>query len=278
MMMSEELELAGDEKGPWIWKAAIVALPVGLALSAGVAMFLKVTRAEKTGMEGVTYAASSFDVSTLRDTTTKIDDFASERDFETAAGQVAMRRMVSLIEGSLSSVNLGYRVWSERGEVKGEKIWKNYWVNSNEGEGEGDLLLWTTYSESSNSASVAALLSVAEWMRGRDFERRIRVAFVWGNEGLPAVTDGLTDRRGRISIKVSEFGQGTWGIESTGGPSKGSPPQESYLLKGKAGGQSETDWKMTLAWDTFEEQVRDLCEIVSEKAGEKIVFEAEESL
>ena len=72
--------------------------------------------------------------------------------------------------------------------------------------------------------------------------------------------------------------RGTWGIESTGGPSKGSPPQESYLLKGKAGGQSETDWKMTLAWDTFEEQVRDLCEIVSEKAGEKIVFEAEESL
>ena len=50
MTMSEELELAGDEKGPWIWKAAIVALPVGLALSAGVAMFLKVTRAEKTGI------------------------------------------------------------------------------------------------------------------------------------------------------------------------------------------------------------------------------------
>ena len=64
--MSDGIE-EKEEKSPWVWKAAIVAFPVCLAVFAAIAVGLKVKRGPQTGMEGVTYSATEFSEAILRD-------------------------------------------------------------------------------------------------------------------------------------------------------------------------------------------------------------------
>ena len=270
--MSDSLELEDGEKSPWIWKAAIVALPLGLALSAAVAMYLKVTTAEKTGMEAVSYSASDFKVEDLRDSVSKIETLMARRDFESEEGQEEMLRMISFISGSLASINLGYRVENDRGEAKGDRIWKNYWIDSEKATGDDEVLVWTTYSGSQDSASVAALLSLAEWIRGRTFERRIRIAFLWSGDGLPQMMKNLKQNKEQILIEVSGLGQGSYGLTKIKGTPENGTQSESYFFTAEGSEQTATDWKMTLAWETYLQQVRSLCEEVSQLAGESTIY------
>ena len=270
--MSNENEQK-KEKGPWIWKAAIVAFPVLLAVSAAIAVGVKVKRGPQTGMEGLTYAASDFSEANLRDAADKAEDLIGARDFVTEEGQKTMVQMISFITGSLSSINLGYQIQSDKGEIAEGRIWKNYWVDSSEDEGKGTLVVWTTYSEREDSASVATLLSVAEWMRGRVFERRVRVAFVTDGENLPAVVSDLPLTEDEIRFQVTRFGQGSRGLTKTGGPTKADRELAFYKFEGKGGESSASDWKMSADWESFEQQVRELCEEISETADEKVVMQ-----
>ncbi|MGJ8726458.1 MAG: hypothetical protein ACSHYB_18070 [Roseibacillus sp.] len=266
-------EEQNDAKSPWIWKAAIVALPVGLALSAAIAVGLKISQGAKTGMEGVTYSATEFSASNLRDAANKAENSIGKRDFETPEGQITMQQMISFITGSLSSINLGYKVQSDEGMTTGGRIWKSYWVDSTEKGDDGAVLVWCEYSDEQNSASVAALLSVAEWLRGRVFERQVRVAFLKDEEGLPGVTSNLSQDEDEIHFHVSGLGQGSRGLMKTGGPLKADRELAFYRLEGKGGERSASDWKMTADWESFEEQVRELCKEISETAGEKVVLQ-----
>ena len=267
MTMEEE-----KEREPWIWKAAIVALPVGLALSAVIAVGLKVSGGEKTGMEGVSYLASEFDEANLRDAASKVENLIGDRDFETPEGQKSMQQMVSFVNGSLSSINLGYQVKSDEGSITAGRVWKNHWIDSSEKAGDGTLVVWCSYAENDESASVAALLSVAEWLRGREFERRVRVAFVKDGTGLASVTADLSEKDDEIQFAVSGLGHGSSGLMKTGGPTKANRELAFYRLKGKDGSKTASDWKMTAAWEAFEAQVRELCEEISEEARERVVF------
>ena len=253
-----------------MWKVGIVALPLGLALSVAGALIVKIKEGEKTGMEAVSYLASDFEVANLRDAATKIHGLIGERDFETEAGQKAMQRMTSFVEGSLSSLNLGYQVKTDRGQAKEGRIWKNYWIDSDGSEKNGSLIVWTTYSRKEDSASVAALLSLAEWMRGREFERKVRIAFLWDEQGVSSVREGLAQKKDQAIFAVSDLGQGRMSLKRVSYPLEGGT---GYDFRGSDGEETQSDWKMTAAWDAFEEQVRELCQEVSELAGERVVFQ-----
>lgn len=261
------------EKSPWIWKAAIVALPLGLAVSAIIAVAVKVNKGEQTGMEGVSYRASEFDAANLRDAASKAEDLIGSRNFVTPGGQRSMQQMVSFLTGSLSSINLGYQVQSDDGAVTQGRVWKNYWIDSSGKQEDGNLLVWALYSEMDESASAAALLSVAEWLRGREFNRRVRVAFVRDEESLASVTGDFSEKKDEIHFLVTGLGQGSNGIRKTGGPTKADRELAFYQFEGKEGTRTASDWKMTAAWESFEEQVRELCEEISREAGEKVVFQ-----
>lgn len=273
MSEKETSEKEAGEKGPWIWKAAIVALPLGLAVSAIVAVALKVSRGEQTGMEGISYRASEFDVANLRDAASKAGDLIGGRNFETPEGQKSMQQVVSFVTGSLSSINLGYQVQSDDGSVANGRLWKNYWIDSSGKADDGTLLVWCLYSKEEESASVAALLSVAEWLRGRSFQRRVRVAFVRDESSLASVTADFPERGDEIHFAISGFGYGSQGLLKTGGGVKAEQEAAYYRFEGQGGAQTASDWKMTAAWEGFEAQVRELCEEISEEAGEKVVFE-----
>lgn len=268
-------EVSEENKSPWIWKVAIVALPVGLAASVAIALIIKVREGEKTGLEAVSYLASDFETASLRDATTKIDDLVGERDFESEAGQKGMQRMTSFLSGSLASLNLGYLVQSDKGIARGGRIWKNYWIDSDSGSAGDTLLVWTTYSDSKDSASVAALLSVAEWLRGREFDRRVRVAFLWGEEGVPALIEELDKKKEQTVVTVSNLGQGSQNLFRESGSLEGSFAGKNYQFIGSDLEQSASDWKLTTSWDVFEFQVRELCAQIRELAGERVVLQKE---
>ncbi len=273
--MSEEDDKR--EKEPWIWKAAIVALPLGLALSAAIAMAMKISQGEKTGMEGVSFSASNFEEASLRDAVGKIEDLIGPRDFESKEGQQRMKQMISLLVGSLSSINLGYQVESDRGESQEGRIWKNYWVDSSEKPLRGTVLVWTNYADESDSASVAALLSVAEWMRGREFDYRVRIAFVRDEQSLPSVAQGLSRKKNEIRLHVSGLGRGSAGFSVAADPDASQEGFVSYHLSGEQTSSNASDWKLTTSWESFENQVRQLCQEVSRQAGEQIIFSSEKS-
>lgn len=265
-MEKDESIVETKEKGPWIYKTIIVALPVGLALSAVIAVGLKVSKEEKTGLEGISYSAQDFSVANLRDAAGKAEEVIGTRNFETDDGQKAMQQMTAFITGSLSSLNLGYRVRSDKGEVVAGRIWKNYWIDSKEEKGEGTLVVWTNYARKEDSATVAALLSLAEWLRGRNFGKRVRVAFVRDAESLESVTADLLGSENLMVFEITGLGQGSEGILKTGGFLEGAKESAVYQFVGKAGPQSASNWKMTTSWDHFEAQVRELCREVATTA------------
>ena len=256
-------------KGPWIWKAAIVFLPTGLAISAAIAMWMKVSGGTNDEMVKLNYLASEFDSKSLRDATSKLEDLVGERGYVGESSQIGLRRAAALIEGTVGPNNLGYKVESDKGLTKEGRIWKNYWIDGKEKGGGGVVLLWADYSRMEESASVSALLSLAEWMRGRDFEKKIRVAFLHNEEELPVVTSDLKTRQSVELIQVHGLGMGSNGVSFTAA----SEQATTFLFQGaKEGAPGQTDWKLTTSWEHFEAQVRTLCERVSESAVERVIF------
>ncbi|MBK1833719.1 hypothetical protein [Roseibacillus ishigakijimensis] len=265
-------ENRGKEKKPWIWKAAIVALPAGLGLSAAIAVWLKVSRGPENGMLGLDYAAAELNIANLRDAAGKADDLIGVRDFDTPEGQRRMRMVTSFISGSVGPNNLGYALASDSGVTRSGRIWKNYWIDSREEEGPGTVVVWAVYSDDDQSGSVAALLALSEWIRGREFEHRIRVAWVRDEESLLPVTSDLAERKVEIQLQVTDLGHGSQGVMLLGGETANESESAIYQFTGKEGVASGTDWKLTAAWESYEAQVRELCERVSELAGEKVVL------
>ena len=268
--MSEEQK----EKGPWIWKAAIVFLPTGLAISAGIAMWMKVTGGTNDELIKLNYLASEFDSKALRDSVSKLEELVGERGYSGERAQVGLRRAASLIEGTIGPNNLGYKVERDTGSAYEGRIWKNYWIDSSESGGDGTVLLWADYSSLQESGSVAALLSVAEWMRGRDFEKRIRLAFLHNEGEVAVVTSDLKANQEQLRIQVQGLGLGSQGLSFESSTEQAEDKVSSFQLSGTtAGSPGQTDWKLTTSWEHFEAQVREVCERISEKAGERVVFD-----
>lgn len=268
--MDEKLAKDKEEKAPWVWKAAIVVLPVGLLLSTVIALWLKVTKDEGSEMAKLEYLASDFDPKTLRDSASKLQDYVGERSFQGEEGQKGLRQVGAFVEGSLGPSNLGYNVESDEGLTKEGRIWKSYWVDSTKGGKEGTVLLWVNYSELSEAGSVAALLGVAEWMRGRSFGKKVRIAFLVDEEALPVVRVDLKEKPGATLISVSGLGMGSRDLviaeerRDAGGT--------SLAYEGGTVDSASVDWKLTTSWEHFEAQVRGLCDIIVKEADEKIIL------
>ncbi|MDQ8191005.1 hypothetical protein [Roseibacillus persicicus] len=270
--MKEAKENVEKAKSPWIWKAAVVALPTGLLLSIVIAVALRINRGPDNGMLNLSYTAAELNVANLRDAVGKAEDLIGVRDFDTPAGQKAMQMMTAFIEGSIGPNNMGYQVYTDEGEVSGGRIWKNYWIDSSKERGDGTVLVACEYGAEDSSATVAALISLAEWLRGRTFERRVRVAFCRDLE-LTDLQADFSDKGRNTVIRVGPLGQGTEGLLKTGGATKDASVPAYYEIVGKPGVSSAADWKMTTAWEEYESQVRALCEEVRDEAVEKVVVE-----
>lgn len=268
--MSAKLKTQDETKGPWVWKAAIVFLPVGLFVSTVIALWLKVSKDDGSDMAKLEYLAADFDPKVLRDSASKLGDYVGERSFQGEAEQKGLRQVAALVEGSLGPNNLGYNVQSDEGLTREGRIWKSYWVDSTKGGKEGTVLLWVNYSDVSESGSVAALLSVAEWMRGRSFGKKVRIAFLVDEEALPVVRADLNEKPGSIQISVTGLGMGSRDLVLA--EERREVSGSVLAFEGGAVDSASADWKLTTSWEHFEAQVRGLCDVIVEEADEKVIL------
>jgi hypothetical protein len=246
------------QKSPWVWKAAIVALPVGLVLAIIIALALKLSEGPRNEMTELTYAAADFDPGSLLDSVSKLEDLLGRRNFEDKAGQQQMRGTTALIEGSLGPNNLGYEVNSSGALTREGKVWRNYWIEKGKAGDAGTVLLWTRYANADGSPSVAALLSVAEWMRGRNFEQQVILAFVPTPERLNEIASGEKV----TMIEVRDLGQGSRGLETE----KSSNQNQAW--HGNGDDETASDWKLTAAWEQYRAQAEAICAKLSKRARE----------
>ncbi|MDP0490632.1 MAG: hypothetical protein Q7Q71_06245 [Verrucomicrobiota bacterium JB023] len=236
-------------KGPAFYKFLLVALPAGLGISVVVALWWKIKAEDQRGMASLSYAASDFSAAGLRDAVGKLEDLIGPRGYDGELEQRRLRQAAALIQGELGLNNLGYTVKDGEAVIAGERIWKDYWVQSGEGSEEEALLIWANYR--TDSASSAALISLAEWLRGRSFSRPVIVAFAV--DGRPKAIPS------EQAIEVTALGQGSSGLTYD--------RSRNELAPVAAKGEVDDNWKETLDWDDYLQQVRDLCDRVSELAG-----------
>lgn len=252
---------AEKTKQPWVWKAAIMALPLGLIAGIVIAMTLKVSKGPRNDMVAAVYAAGDFSEAGLLDSVSKLEGFLGERSFSGELGQQQMRGTAALIQGTLGPNNLGYSIESEPAVTREGKVWRHFWIESESVSGKGDLLIWADYTDPSQSASVAALLSLAEWVRGRNFGRQITIAFV----ADPTQINEIVEDGDLIRVRVGAVGHGTRGLTSIEGD-----PQD-LVWNGESGEASAADWKLTTSWEDYLSQVNQITAKVSEIAGETVL-------
>lgn len=243
-------------RGPLVWKVVLVVFPALLALSVGIALYLEISGSVDREVAELEYQAGDFDAGSLKDSTVKLRDFIGERDFESEDGQKRMQMAVALVQGTLGPNNLGYEVREGESFRRGGRIWKNYWVDSSSGAERGVVVVC---SYSNQQTGVAACLSVAEWMRGREFSRAVRVIFLAGDEAVGRMSVG---EEAEILV-VGELGGGTAGVNFFEREVAG----RRVWQAAPEGGSFPRDEEV--GWVAFEEQVEAVCQKISELAGEK---------
>lgn len=246
---------------PWVWKAAIVGLPVGLIAGIIIAMTIKIAKGPRNEMVAATYAARDYSSASLMDSVSKLEDLLGSRSFVGETGQQQMRSSAALIQGSLGPNNLGYVVEDEIAYTREGKVWRNFWLKSESVSGEGHLLIWANYTDPTDSASVAALLSLAEWIRGRNFSREITIAFA----ADPNLLRNIVPEEDLIEVHLTQLGRGSRALNSSEvGPG-------SFRWSGQGGEASAADWKLTTGREYFLQQVNEITERVSKLAKESIL-------
>lgn len=243
---------------PWIWKAAVFLFPALLGLSIVVAVTLKVTGGAPNAMTQQEYAKTSFDEDSLRDAMNKLTRFMFQRGFSQGIPQEQLQMTSAFLRGTIGPQNLGYQIAEGEGFAEGGRIWKSYWVHSRSGRERDAVTIEVLYPE--ESESLAALLAVAEWMRGRDFQKKVRLGFL--------VKEKDATQSGGVVVRLEDLGKGGQGIEITPEDVKVSPIRFSLSSKTKHPSQTVA-WDEPQAWSNFVLQVSALCEKIAELAGEQ---------
>jgi hypothetical protein len=186
-----------EEKSGGLVKWALVLLPTLLAVSIVGAVWLHWRSETSEELDpGLALAAGAVDDDEARDLLKKLTQYLGPRDWKTPEGRVNMRRAISLIGGTLSPRNFGYRVKSD-GEMPlaGER-WPVLWADA-AGRGDGVVLVAAPY-DTENQGIVALMLLAAE-LREVGLQKTIRFVFfpshLWEVTGTPNLTflDGGVD-------------------------------------------------------------------------------------
>lgn len=166
--MSEDQE----SKGAWKVKAALVALPLFLALSTvGAIWYHWQSDQEEVADPALAMPGEGIDPEEVVDSLMKLTEYIGERDWESVEGRKKTRQSLSFIEGTLSPQNYGFVV-HKGAEVSYEgELWPMLWVDV-AGKKKEVVLVVAAYD--SGDDSVVALMTAARAMRGAEMERTVR--------------------------------------------------------------------------------------------------------
>jgi len=174
-------------KAPRRWiKVLLIALPLWLALSGGVGLYLFL-RSERISSETPNFQISrEIKPESLMDDLRKLTVVIGERNFRNEETRKHLRSAAKMIEGSLSPQNTGFRVRRTTDEVAFDQQWSIYWVEI-EGKKTPEEVVWlfagydspiSSTGRELNATGVAALLALGQSLASATPDRTIRIAFL----------------------------------------------------------------------------------------------------
>lgn len=178
--------MSGDEKQggrgiQWL----IVAIPVWLALSGGVGLWLHFRQEEKNRQKQEHAYRKDIDARSLGDDFTKIVSLLGPRHEQSDSARQSLQSMASMIEGAMGPNNIGYEVTRAAGTENGGISAPVLMADVLRRKTDKEIWLIVPYDSppqlsrgQSSASAVAVSLAVAQSLVGRDIDHNIRFLFV----------------------------------------------------------------------------------------------------
>ncbi len=178
--MSDEVKPSG--RGiKWL----IVAIPVWLALSGGVGLWLHFRQAEKERQEQKHAYRKDIDEKSLVDDFTKITRQIGPRHHASEAARLALMRMAAMIEGAMGPNNMGYEVKRIAGQEKAGITAPLLTADVLRRKTKEETWLVIPYDSpvplrmgQASASAVAVSFAVAQSLIGQSLERNVRFLYV----------------------------------------------------------------------------------------------------
>ena len=159
------------------WKIALVAVPVFLALSSALAMWMWWKRSQEEDLDPrLALAASSVATGELDDHLRKLSVLLGRRDWDSAGGRKNMRRAIAFIEGTLSPLNYGFVIVKGEHLSHDDELWPTVWVDL-KGQEEPENVVLVTADYDVSDAAVAVVLAAANDLRDEEMSKTVRFVF-----------------------------------------------------------------------------------------------------
>lgn len=178
--MSEQ-EKSGGLGVKWL----IVAIPVWLALSGGVGLWLHFRQEEKNRQKQEHAYRKDIDAKSLADDFIKIVDLLGPRHDRSDQARESLQRMASMIEGAMGLNNIGYEVTRAAGRESRGISAPVLMADVLRRKTEKEIWMIVPYDSppqlsrgQSSASTVAVSMAVAQSLVGRDIDHNIRFLFV----------------------------------------------------------------------------------------------------
>ncbi len=166
-------------------KWLIVAIPVWLALSGGVGLWLHFRQEEKNRQKQEHAYRKDIDAKSLADDFAKVVDLLGPRHETSDAARQSLQRMASMIEGAMGLNNIGYEVTRAAGRDGRDISAPLLMADVLRRKTEREIWLIVPYDSppqlsrgQSSASAVAVSLAVAQSLVGRPIDHNIRFLFV----------------------------------------------------------------------------------------------------
>ena len=187
-------------------KLLIIIFPVGLIVLGVVSLFLyEKRRLDKVEENPMTKAVTEKGMISHFQ---KLNDFMSPRGFTTESEITNLVRTAAFIEGSLSPMNTGMAVKSEKALTKAGRIWKEYQIEFEGQEKKNPERLFINYVNASN-AEIAVAVSLGEALPNIKLDRSIVLEFTPEGEGS-SFYDWVSTAKDRANDNVLMVGGIDW--------------------------------------------------------------------
>jgi hypothetical protein len=186
-------------------KILIVVLPVWLAVSGGIGLWLHFQQQEKERQEQKHAYRQDIRAESVADDMQKIVERIGARHEGTEAGKIGLQRMAAMIEGALGLNNIGYEVSKVASRGDDEKVSPILLCDVMRRQTAEEIWVLVPYDSPSylprgqaSASAVAVSFAVAQSLVGSTLPRNIRFAYLPAAYGAIAQRREMTERLQRL--------------------------------------------------------------------------------
>lgn len=198
---------------PWA-KILIVAIPLWLAVSGGLGLWLHFRQQEKDRQDQRHAYRKDINADSVADDFAKIVNFLGPRHYGTTTSSESLQRMASMIEGAMGLSNIGYEVTKVAGKDQSGFTAPILMADVLRRKTKEEIWVLVPYDSpatlprgQASASAVAASFAVAQTLVGRPLERNVRFVFLPMVDGDEQDQHAIAAQLQRLMAKHGEVWQ-----------------------------------------------------------------------